>query len=84
MLRNSSEVEESMQMRDEQEINSIAEQKIQLEMKWEESVRAENGARIAKCDEPIMTSDRVKVLVTFFQTNYGYIKEAKDNFNTMN
>ena len=66
MLRNSSEVEDSMQMSDQQEINAIAELKIQLEIEWEESVEAKNGARIAKCDETIMNTDRNKVSVPLF------------------
>ena len=74
MIRNSSEVEESMQMHDEQEINTIAEQKIKLEMEWEESIEAEEGARIAECNQTMMAPNGDKVAAPLIKIKYSNSK----------
>ena len=74
MVKNRSDVEESMQMHDEQEINIIAEQKIKLEMEWEESAEAEEGARMAEYNEAVNASNGEKVSTPLIRIKYNHSK----------
>ena len=40
-----------MRMHNEQEINSLAEEKINIELEWEANIEAEEGARYAERNE---------------------------------
>ena len=57
-----------MRMHDEQEINALAEEKINIEIEWELNIESEEGARLAernefgmfRSEEPHDDRDKVK------------------------
>ena len=61
MIRNSLELEKSMRMHNEHEINTLAEEKIKLEMEWEEQLKSEDRAKISEPNEATLISDVDKV-----------------------